>query len=259
MSDQSFYVASLAPLYDAFKASDDLPRWVDLLLDPISRYGTGGTQLLDVGCGTASSCVAFADRGYTVTGVDASPQMLDRARAKSETAHVNLVLADMRQLPPELVGFDVVNWMGDVVNHLLTVDDVRAAIASSAQALRPGGLLIFDANSLATFNGAFTEHHVQEQEDAVFIWLGATKGTPCEGLASARIVAFQRRQGGDWTRTEGRVEERHHSATTIQRALKAAGLEHLVTYGLHAANLVTPADEQRHGKVIYVARRSSPG
>jgi SAM-dependent methyltransferase len=255
VSDQQLYVASLAPLYDAFKAGDDLPRLVDLLLDPINRYGTGGTQLLDVGCGTAASCIAFAGRGYQVTGVDASPEMLAQARSKSELGDVRLVLADMRELPPELVGFDVVNWTGDVVNHLLTAEDVRAATGASARALRPGGVLVFDANSLTAFNRAFTEQHVQEQDDALFAWLGETSEPTCDGPASARIIAFQRQPGGDWKRTEGRVEERHHSTVTIQTALRAAGLEHLATYGLRPGALVTPADEQQHGKVVYFARR----
>lgn len=38
-------------------------------------------SVLDVGCGTGTHAAALTARGYTVTGVDADPQMLERARA----------------------------------------------------------------------------------------------------------------------------------------------------------------------------------
>src|SRR5256885_4271530 len=57
--------------------------WLDLL----SRLaGRSPGRVLDVGCGTGFLALRFAELGHTVTGIDLSPQMIDRARRKAEQA-----------------------------------------------------------------------------------------------------------------------------------------------------------------------------
>src|ERR1700745_99788 len=58
--------------------------------------------LLDVGCGTGAYAAGLAARGWNVTGVDASEDMLRRARSKGMDA----VLADAAALPFEDASFD---------------------------------------------------------------------------------------------------------------------------------------------------------
>ena len=44
---------------------------------------TGGTRVLDAGCGTGRVAIELAARGFAVVGVDADPAMLSEARAKA--------------------------------------------------------------------------------------------------------------------------------------------------------------------------------
>ena len=55
-----------------------------------------GASILDMGCGTGRHSVALAKRGFAVTGVDLSEDMLDKARAhaKSEGVNVNFIQHD---------------------------------------------------------------------------------------------------------------------------------------------------------------------
>ena len=56
---------------------------------------------------------------------------------------------------PVLGSFDLITCIDDALNHLLSEDDVRDALASMARNLAPGGLLVFDVNTLATYRTTF--------------------------------------------------------------------------------------------------------
>ncbi len=93
--NESFY-RDVAPLYDL--EFDEF----DIDLDLYRGYAEiVGSPILELGCGTGRLLVPLAEAGFDVTGVDASLDMLERARARlerSELSNVDLVHGDMRQL-----------------------------------------------------------------------------------------------------------------------------------------------------------------
>jgi ubiquinone/menaquinone biosynthesis C-methylase UbiE len=70
---------------------------VDFLLEELSLQP--GSSILDVGCGTGRHSIELAKRGYTVTGLDLSSEMLTRAAdaAKSAGVNVNWIRSDATQ------------------------------------------------------------------------------------------------------------------------------------------------------------------
>jgi SAM-dependent methyltransferase len=247
--DLSAY-AALAGFYDAMKSGEDYDAWADALLEPVRRFGTGGNRLLDVGCGTGLSSSAFQRCGFEVTGCDSASEMLAVARAGEDATGIEFVSADARRLPPELGRFDVVTWMDDVANHLLSAEDLLSALRSSKDRLRPGGLLVFDANSSSAFETLATNTVVLEQPDSFF----ALSGEPvADGRARLRAVGFVR-TGELWRRHEAVVDERHYADAELRGLLVTAGLEPLAVYGWTGEQLVTPPDENEHVKLVYVAR-----
>ncbi|GAA1076777.1 class I SAM-dependent methyltransferase [Nocardiopsis composta] len=93
-----------------------------------------GERVLDAGCGTGEHAARLREAGAAVVGVDASPEMIGRAR--SRFPGLDLRVADLRSLG--LGGFDAV--LSNAVLHWIPEAD-RAA-ASLAAALRPGGRLV---------------------------------------------------------------------------------------------------------------------
>jgi SAM-dependent methyltransferase len=245
----------LAPFYDRFTASYAHERWLDALERLAVEHGLGGRRLLDVACGTGKSFLPMLARGYEVTACDLSPAMVDVARDKI-AGEAEVFVADMRELPA--VGeFDLITCLDDAVNYLLSEEDMRAAIDGMAANLRPGGLLVFDVNTLATYRRTFGADAAAEAGGAFFCWRGDAPPEIRPGIeAGAWVEVFRERADGLWERTRSRHEQRHHPRASIEAAIADAGLEVAAVRGqLPGARLEPELDEQRHTKAVYLARR----
>jgi len=99
-----------------------------------------GRRVLDVGCGDGTHSLGAAAAGARVTGVDASPEMLEaaRKRAKERGVGAALEVGDARSLPFADGTFDVVL----AVTVLCFIEDVDLAIGEMARVLRPGGRIM---------------------------------------------------------------------------------------------------------------------
>lgn len=127
--------APLGPTYDRVGATLSLgqdPRWRRFL---VSRLPPGG-HVLDVASGTGLVAAELRRRGFAVTAVDQSPEMLAVARKRFGAA-VELVQASAEELPFADAAFDHLT-----VTYLLRyVADPRATVAELARVVRPGGVV----------------------------------------------------------------------------------------------------------------------
>lgn len=107
--------------------------WRDLLVGVIP---SPPARIADLGCGTGTLTRLLTDEGYAVDGVDFSPEMVDRARAKVPEA--TFWVADAADPRLEAGAYDVV-----LSRHVLwAMPDPVAAIATWVNLLRPGGLVV---------------------------------------------------------------------------------------------------------------------
>ncbi|MFG2433000.1 class I SAM-dependent methyltransferase [Streptomyces sp. NPDC048590] len=106
--------------------------------------GQDRVEVLDCSCGIGTQAIGLALQGHRVTGTDLSRRAV--ARAAGEAARRGLSLrtaaADMRCLPFPDGRFDVVVCADNSLPHLLTEQDVCAALAAMRRVLRTGGLLL---------------------------------------------------------------------------------------------------------------------
>ncbi|MBW3592122.1 MAG: ubiquinone/menaquinone biosynthesis methyltransferase [Actinobacteria bacterium] len=125
----------IAPIYDAMNRvmTGGLDGgWRRLAAAAVVRPGD---RVLDVCCGTGDLALAAERFGGDVTGVDFSPQMVERARAKSTA--VEWLQADAVSLPFEDGTFDVVT-VGFGIRHFA---DLEEGLRELARVLRPDGRL----------------------------------------------------------------------------------------------------------------------
>lgn len=102
---------------------------------------SGGTSVLDAGCGTGRVAIELANRGLTVVGIDVDPGMLAAARAKApQLSWVEADLTDIgRALLPQR--FDLILLAGNVMIFLEPGTEGRV-LANLVARLAPDGLLV---------------------------------------------------------------------------------------------------------------------
>ncbi|MGE7437868.1 class I SAM-dependent DNA methyltransferase [Kitasatospora sp. NPDC001175] len=247
-----------APFYDSLTRQDDYTVFGDVLESLIKRADPPGVRLLDAGCGTGRSTVAFAERGFEPTGVDISPAMIDIARAKHGHTGIEFHVHDIR-LPFEHGGpYDVVLCMSDIANYLADKAHLGEALASLGSVLRPGGVLVFDANTARGYQ-LMRESHVFDSEDLHAALRG--RFLPEDGdphRFQLTMDAFRRTgpEANTWTRETVQHLQRHHSPAEFADLLDAAGLELLGAHGLERTGTLSDSlDEDRHTKGLYLAVR----
>jgi demethylmenaquinone methyltransferase / 2-methoxy-6-polyprenyl-1,4-benzoquinol methylase len=128
--------APLGPSYDRVGAALSLgqdPRWRRFLVDRLPR---DGGHVLDVATGTGLVAAELLRRGFHVTGVDQSSEMLARARERFGP-RIELVEASAEELPFQDDSFDHLT-----VTYLLRyVGDPGATLRELTRVVRSGGVV----------------------------------------------------------------------------------------------------------------------
>jgi ubiquinone/menaquinone biosynthesis C-methylase UbiE len=133
--------------YDKISQVYDQTRWLtesiaeevaDFILDLV--VATPKTSFLEPGVGTGLNVIPLVKRGYSVTGIDISEQMLNQFRQKLNGTPDNLTLvsADASQLPFADSSFDVVL----TVHMLHTVGDRKIFLDEIDRVLKPEGFFL---------------------------------------------------------------------------------------------------------------------
>jgi SAM-dependent methyltransferase len=252
-SDSTRAYAVLAPAYDLLTAKYAYGPWLAAIERIARENGLRGHRLLDVGCGTGKSFLPLLERGFDVTACDISPEMVEVARRKAGI-RADVHVADMRRLP--VFGeFDLVTCIDDAINHLLEPGDVYDAFASMRENLAPGGLLIFDVNTLAAYRQV--PDVVIEDDDLLLRWRGDLAELEYPGgEAEVVIDVFTHEGDGLWRRSLSRQRHRHHPLDELRALAEEAGLEVAAVFGQRpGAVLDAELDEELHRKAVFVTRR----
>jgi ubiquinone/menaquinone biosynthesis C-methylase UbiE len=104
-----------------------------------------GESVLDIGCGTGTLAIAAKRRvglNGAVTGIDASPEMIARARKKATKANVEVsfTTAIAETLPIPDAQFDAV--LASMMLHHLPSEARRQCLCEVRRVLKPGGRLL---------------------------------------------------------------------------------------------------------------------
>lgn len=127
------YYDRIAQIYDQTRWMTELvaDEVVDFMLELVAA--TPDTSFLEPGVGTGLNVMPLVKRGYLVTGIDISKEMLDQFAQKLGKAptNLNLMHGDASQLPCPDHSFDVVltvHMIHTVTNWMTFLDDIRRVL-----------------------------------------------------------------------------------------------------------------------------------
>jgi ubiquinone/menaquinone biosynthesis C-methylase UbiE len=135
-----------APFYDWENARTlgkrDVPFWLELARRRLSGAAVK-RRVLELGCGTGRVTFPLARAGMSITGIDRSAEMLERAERRRKRlrsrSRVQLVRGDIRHLPFSDAAFPLVIAPYGILQSLLRERDLAATLAAVRRTLAPGG------------------------------------------------------------------------------------------------------------------------
>ena len=218
----------LAKSYDRLTNDVDYEATVEFYMQILAREGVKPRTVVDLACGTGSVTEILARKGYQVTGVDMSEEMLTEAMAK---------VMDMEN-PPRFVcqklqelklprAVDMAVCALDSLDYVTDPADCAEAIRRTWKALNPGGIFIFDVNTPEKLRAMDGQVFLDEDDDVYCVWRGEFDEDT--NICSYGMDLFQR-EGEVWFRSFEEHREYAYSARQLVGYLKDAGFTGIEIY-----------------------------
>ena len=219
---------ALAASYDRLTNDVDYEATVEFYMQILQREGAKPRTVVDLACGTGSVTKILAQKGYDVTGVDMSEEMLTQAFQKVQGMDhpPRFICRKLQELYlPKAV--DLAVCALDSLDYITDPADCAEAIRRTYKALNPGGIFIFDVNTPEKLQAMDDQVFLDEDDDVYCIWRGEfDKET---NICSYAMDLFQRR-GNVWERSFEEHQEYAYSQQQLTAYLKDAGFTHIEVY-----------------------------
>jgi len=204
----NWFSASLLPILDRF----------------FFPYLPPGSRILDLCCGTGQLAHALTERGFRVTGIDGSEEMLRYARENAPAAE--FIAADARAfaLPA--------NYHGalstfDSLNHVMSLPELTAVFQNVRAALVENGVFLFDLNTDESYRANWRGSFAIVQDDHV---CAVRNGYDPDGKVGRFDATLFRLEAGLWQRSDLTLTQRCYTEREIRSALAEAGFGEVSVY-----------------------------
>ena len=203
--------------------------------------------ILDLCCGDGRIAAALSERGYEVTGVDASGAMLHYARQRAPG--VRFYLRDARHLNLRSSYGAVISTF-DSLNHVLGPSDLRKVFRNVYRVLNDGGYFLFDLNRERGYTEIWVEMSGLVKSDVVAVFQSTYDAR--RGLARCNLTQF-RKKGRRWVRSGYELTQKYHPHERVIDALERAGFSSIAS--LDAAKDLGMSGRIGVHRTFYLARK----
>ena len=220
---------ALAANYDALTGDVEYEKRADFLEKLFAHSRIPVHTVLDLACGTGTMTWILTGRGYEMIGVDASEEMLAAAMGKSGSVE-GVAPIFLHQSMPRLDLYGTVDGAIcclDSLNYLTNPKDVQRTFERLRLFVAPGGVLIFDINTVEKLRALDGQVFLDETEESYCVWRPEYR----RGLCTYYMDLFQLTEDGTWERSLEIHRERAYTVEELTAWLEAAGFGRIRTYG----------------------------
>ena len=238
---------ALARVYDLLSYDFDYPAWTERYEKMLLAIRPDMKEICDAGCGTGALTIGLSRKGYALTGVDLSEDMLLAAsdKARSEGQRIRFIRQDMRSLSlPHPV--DAVLCACDGVNYLTRPEALKSFFKSAHACLKPGGALAFDiSNRLKLLSMGMDRVYAEETDDCAYLW--QNEFDEKTQILTMDLSFYIKAPDGRYDNERETHRQRAWKCEEIAQALKECDFEAISVFG---------TDESEDKRVYFSAKKT---
>lgn len=242
---------NFAYVYDRFMDNIPYEEWCEYITHLFHQHHITSGRLVELGCGTATLSLLMAHKGFVITGIDNSPDMLSIAAEKlTYNSGIQLLLQDMRDLTLEDT-YDGFYCVCDSLNYLLSEEDILYTFQGVKEYLKKGGIFIFDMKTLHFYQNVLGDQtFCDHQEDCSYTW--ENNFFEEDNVNQYDLTIFVKQTDTNLYQKFNEVHhQRGYSLEEIIDLLTQAGLEYVTAYD--AFTETPPRDDSER---IYIITRN---
>ena len=212
---------ALADWFEYLNSDCDYEQWSQYLYRKLKERGIVCGKGLDIGCGSGAFTRRFARMGFSMTGYDASEEMLAKAERLNaeEGIYPRYVLSDARRVRVLGGQADFALCVNDCLNYIPPAD-LPAVFGRVSKCLRRGGVFLFDVSSPHKLRDVIGNNVFCEDRDEVaYMWFNKL----FEDRVEMEITLFARQEDGRFCRGEERHVQYIHEEGALLEAARGAG------------------------------------
>lgn len=256
MKKMESYTA-LAEVYDDINKVVDYAAFADFYEKCFEKYMSVRPELvLDLACGTGKMTEELDRRGYDMTGIDLSYDMLmiakDRAYELERSDSILYLCQDMTAF--ELYGtVDACVCTLDGLNYLTFENELENALRCVHNYLIPDGLFIFDMTTKYKFENIYASNsylYEGESEAGEYFCAWQNMYDRESEICEFSLTTFIKNQNGSYRRADEVQYQRMYEAECVRELLCRCGFEVVCVTGGFDRCALSDSDE----RMFFVAR-----
>ncbi len=222
---------ALAGVYDRLTDDVGYERRADYIEKLFKKSRIPVHTVLDLACGTGTMTGILTERGYELIAVDGSADMLAEAMEKAYDLKGEPPVFLTQSMPElDLYGtVDAAICCLDSINYLTNPRDVKKTFERLHLFIAPGGLLVFDINSVAKLRSLDGQVFLDETEDIYCVW--RTEFEKRSKICTYWMDIFTRGEDDLWERDFEEHRQRAYEVEELRTWLEEAGFTNVRTYG----------------------------
>ncbi|BAY10180.1 class I SAM-dependent DNA methyltransferase [Calothrix sp. NIES-2098] len=203
---------------------ETIPVLEKLLLTRLTK----GSHILDLCCGTGHLAQQLLQKGYQITGIDGSEQMLHYARENAPEARFILDDARFFNLPAT---FDAVVSTTGSLNYVMKIEELKRVLKNVSNALIENGIFLCHFFTQEEFQSNWNGKISGNVKDD-YAWATKNIYNPDTKIGQMSLTVFSL-VDESWQRLDKVISEKCYDKEEIIFALETAGFSEISFYDAH--------------------------